>query len=94
MDDLFHPLEDWEYDELDSFLLGLELWYADEQQMVELLAPIPLFSNHEGWHLMDQLADRHIEYLQGELAPAARAAHTYWLERREEFAAPEGCSVH
>ena len=87
-------VDDWCIGYMKGVMMRLELWYADEQQMVELLAPIPLFTNHEGWHLMDQLADRHIEYLQGELAPAARAAHTYWLERREEFAAPEGCSVH
>ena len=87
-------VDDWCIGYMKGVLMRLELWYADEQKMVELLAPIPLFTNHDGWHLMDQLADRHIEYLQGEIAPAARAAHAYWLERREAFSAPEGCSVH
>lgn len=87
-------VEDWCIGYMKGVMMRLELWYADEQKMVELLAPIPLFTNHDGWHLMDQLADRHIEYLQGEITPAARAAHAYWLERREEFVAPEGCSVH
>ena len=87
-------VDDWCIGYMKGVMMRLDLWYAEEQTMVELLAPIPLFTNHDGWQLMDQLADRHIEYLQGEIAPAARAAHAYWLERRQEFTAPEGYSVH
>ena len=43
---------------------------------------------------LEQLADRHVEYLQNEIAPVARALYAFWLQQRSACTLPEGASVH
>jgi hypothetical protein len=71
-----------------------ERWCQNGEDLVELLSPIQLFASEAGWDLLDQLSDRHFEYLQDQVAVTARAVHAYWLEKRGEFPSPTEHSVH
>jgi hypothetical protein len=62
--------------------------------VIELLSPIPLFTSDEGWDLLDQLADKHVEYLQKQVVDAARDAYAHWMRRRKSFQVPEGIRLH
>lgn len=90
----FLVVDDWCIGYMKGVMLRPEPWRNNDVDMVEILSPIPLFTTSDGWELLDMLADRHVEYLQNQVAPAARAAHAYWLARRDEFLAPEGYSLH
>lgn len=90
----FLVVDDWCIGYMKGVMLRPEPWRNNDIDMVEILSPIPLFTTSDGWDLLDLLADRHVEYLQNQVAPAARAAHAYWLGRRDEFQAPEGYSLH
>ncbi len=87
-------VDDWCTGYMKGVGLRENLWLNCGEDLVELLSPIPLFTTQEGWDLMDQLADRHVEYLQKEVASTARAIHAYWLNKRNELLPPEGASVH
>ena len=90
----FLVVDDWCIGYMRGVMLRQEAWQPKEFDLVELLSPIPLFTSNEGWDLLDQLADKHVEYLQNQVAPAARAAHAYWLGKRESFGPPKGYRVH
>lgn len=87
-------VDDWCIGYMKAVMLREEQWFETDADMADILSPIPLFTSDEGWDLLDRLADRHIEYLQNQVAPSARAAHAYWLNRREKFVPPKGLSVH
>ena len=87
-------VDDWCIGYMKAVMLREDRWFETEADMADLLSPIPLFTADEGWDLLDRLADRHIAYLQNQVAPAARAAHAYWLKHRDTFVAPKGLSVH
>ncbi len=87
-------VDDWCIGYMKAVILRENQWFETEADMADMLSPIPLFTTDEGWDLLDRLADWHIAYLQKQVAPAARAAHAYWLSRREKFVPPKGLSVH
>lgn len=87
-------VEDWCIGYMKGVMMCEKSWGKNGADLVELLSPIPLFSSNDGWDLLDQLSDRHFEYLQNEIAPTVRAVHAYWLERRGEFAPPAEYSIH
>ena len=87
-------VEDWCIGYLKGVMMCEERWRENGEDLVELLSPIQLFASELGWELLDQLADKHFEYLQDQIAETARAVHAYWLEKRGEFAPPTGYSVH
>jgi uncharacterized protein len=90
----FLVVDDWCIGYMKGVMMREEQWFGAEGAMADTLSPIPLFASSEGWDLLEQLADRHIEYLQKQVAPAARAAHGYWLQRGEKWVTPRGRSVH
>lgn len=90
----FLMVDDWCIGFMKGVMLREEAWSGTGDDMVELMAPIPLFTSDQGWDLLDQLADNHVEYLQKQVAPAARAIHAYWLNQRENVLKPKGYSVH
>jgi uncharacterized protein len=87
-------VDDWCIGYMKAVFMRPERWRVDDEDIVDLLAPIPLFTSDDGWALLDQLADRHLAWLQEQVAPAARALHAYWLGQRGEFYTPGGLSVH
>lgn len=87
-------VDDWCIGYMKGVMMRPDQWRESGTDMIELLSPIPLFTSDEGWDLLDQLADKHVEYLQKQVAPAARAAYIYWLGRRDKFRLPEGARVH
>lgn len=87
-------VDDWCIGYMKGVMLRPERWQQAEPDLFEILSPIPLFTSDEGWDLLDQLADKHVEYLQNQVAPAARAAHAYWLGNRNVFRMPEGARLH
>ena len=91
---VFLVVDDWCIGYMKAVMLRPNAWGLDDPAMVELMAPIPLFTSNEGWDLLEQLADRHIEYLQNEVLPAARALHEHWLGRRDALSPPEGARLH
>lgn len=87
-------VDDWCIGYMKAVMLRPDAWRLDDPAMMDLMSPIPLFTTSEGWDLLEQLADRHIEYLQNQVAPAARLLHEHWLGRRDTFHPPEGHRVH
>ena len=87
-------VEDWCIGYLKGVMMCEKSWSQNGEDLVELLSPIQLFASDMGWELLDQLADKHFEYLQGQIVETARAVHAYWLEKRGEFPPPTGYSVH
>ena len=68
-----------------GYMKGVQLYpggVADEPEMQNLLAPIRQFADEDGWDDLDGLSDDEIRHLQERIAPATRAIHAYWLERR------------
>ena len=90
----FLVVDDWCIGYMKGVMLRPGAWRLDDPAMMDLMSPIPLFTTSEGWDLLEQLADRHIEYLQNQVAPAARSLHEHWLGRRETIRPPQGHSVH
>ncbi|MEE4293472.1 MAG: UPF0149 family protein [Xanthomonadales bacterium] len=91
---VFLVVDDWCIGYMRAVMLRQAQWEKNGTDVVELLSPIPLFTSDEGWALLDQLADRHVEYLQNQVAAAALDAHAYWRGRRQDFQVPEGARVH
>lgn len=89
-------VDDWCIGYMKGVDLWGERWLSGEPDPVELLSPIHVFASKEGWDLLEQLADRHVEYLQNQVAPTARAAFRHWRSGHENVAAtpPEGASIH
>ena len=87
-------VEDWCIGYMKAVMMNEERWRQNGEDLVELLSPIPLFASDAGWDLLDQLSDRHFEYLQNEIVVSARAVHAYWLKLRGELPAATGHSVH
>jgi uncharacterized protein len=87
-------VDDWCIGYMKAVMLREDRWLDKDTDWVEILSPIPLFTTPEGWDLLDQLADRHLEYLQSQVTLTARAVHAYWLQRRGEFLPPGGFSIH
>jgi len=87
-------VDDWCIGYMKAVMLRPAAWRLEDPEILDLLSPIPLFTTSEGWDLLEQLADRHIEYLQKQVAPAARLVHERWLGRRDTFSPPEGYRVH
>jgi uncharacterized protein len=91
---VFLVVDDWCIGYMKGVMMREDNWFGDEGKMADTLSPIPLFASSEGWDLLERLADRHIEYLQQQVAAAALAAHAYWLQRGQKWVAPRGGSVH
>lgn len=91
---IYLVVDDWCIGYMKAVMLRPDAWHLDDPAMVELMSPIPLFTTSEGWDLLEQLADRHIEYLQNQVLPAARALHEHWLGRRDALVPPEGTRLH
>jgi uncharacterized protein len=91
---VYPVVDDWCIGYMKAVMLRPEAWRVDEAEMVERLAPIPLFSDPDCWDFLERLADRQVEYLQNEIAPAARALYDFWEEQKRAFTPPEGASVH
>ena len=87
-------VDDWCIGYMKGVMLRSDLWGQNDTDVIELLSPIPLFSSDEGWDLLDQLADKHVEYLQKQVVDAARDAYAHWMRRRESFQVPEGIRLH
>lgn len=87
-------VDDWCIGYMKAVMLRPDAWRVDEPEMVERLAPISLFSAPDCWDFLEQLADRHVEYLQNEIAPVARALYDFWSQQKRAFTPPEGASVH
>lgn len=72
-----------------GYMKGVQLYPGDGaagSEMQNLLAPIRQFADNDGWDDLDGLSDDGIRRLQEKIAPAARAIHAYWLERRTPVA--------
>jgi uncharacterized protein len=91
---VYPVVDDWCIGYMKAVMLRPEAWRVDEAEMVERLAPISLFSAPDAWDFLEQLADRHVEYLQNDIAPVARALYEFWLQQRRACTLPEGASVH
>ena len=87
-------VEDWCIGYVKGVMMCEERWCQNGEDLVELLSPIQLFASEAGWDLLDQLSDKHFEYLQDQVVETARAVHAYWLEKRGEFSSPTEYSVH
>ena len=61
-----------------------------EHDLADPLSLIPRFAADED---RNRLADRRIDFLQRQLAPAARASDYIWQRSREQYA-PENTGVH
>lgn len=90
----FAVVDDWCIGYMKGVMMREEQWLDREADLADILSPIPLFTSREGWDLLEQLADRHVEYLQKQVAPAARAAYAYWRRQGDLMLPPEGISVH
>lgn len=87
-------VEDWCIGYMKGVMMCEKQWQQNGEELVELLSPIQLFASELGWELLDQLADKHFEYLQNQIVETARAVHSYWLKRRGDLPPPTGYSVH
>jgi uncharacterized protein len=76
----------WIVDEWCSgYMKGVALYPASAMvipDMHEMLAPIRRFADPDGWDSLKGSSHRAIRALQELIAPAARAIHAYWLEKR------------
>lgn len=87
-------VEDWCIGYMKGVMMCEKQWLQNGEDLVELLSPIQLFASELGWELLDQLADKHFEYLQNQIAETARTVHSYWLKRRGDQPPPTAYSVH
>jgi uncharacterized protein len=87
-------VDDWCIGYMKGVMLRPDQWGQNDTDVIELLSPIPLFTSDEGWDLLDQLADKHVEYLQKQVVDAARDAYAHWMRRRKSFQVPEGIRLH
>ena len=55
---------------------------AAQDDMTELLGTIPLFGTEANIEIVAKLDDTQMRSLQDQIAPAARAVHAYWLDKR------------
>jgi len=62
--------------------LAQEHWERGGDEMLGLLMPIDIFTNDWGWKILERLNGEDKAVLKQEIAPAARAIHSYWLSRR------------
>lgn len=68
--------------------LAQELWEKGGDEMLGLMMPIDLFTNEWGWKILEKLSEEEREVMKVEIAPAARAIHSYWLGRRDTGSEP------
>ena len=87
-------VEDWCIGYMKAVMMDEERWRRKDTDLVELLSPIPLFASDSGWDLLDQLSNRHFDYLQNEIVATARTVHAHWLKHRGELPAATEYSVH
>ena len=87
----------WVVDEwCTGFMKGVALYPASAvtiPDVNEMLAPIRQFAGPDGWDDFEGKGHREIRALQERIAPAARAIHAYWLERRTPLDAKAGTYV-
>jgi len=56
------------------------------------LAPMQMFATKQGWQQLDEMSDQELEFWQGQIEPAVRRIHAYWLEQRGGESADAGYS--
>ena len=59
-----------------------EIWADAAPESYDLLAPIFVFGHERGWKFIEEMDVSAEERLEGQVAPAARAIHAFWLARR------------
>ena len=62
--------------------LTAERWESAGDEILGLLMPIDVFTNEWGWKILENLNGEEKAALKKEIAPAARAIHSYWRARR------------
>ncbi len=101
-DDVFQPLfmehevegtrhtivHEWCMGYLRGIGLAQEHWENGGDEMLGLLMPIDIFTNEWGWKILESLNGEEKAALKKEIAPAARAIHSYWLARRRAHDKP------
>lgn len=55
----------------------------------DYLAPMLMFTSEDGWQQLDKMTDEEVVFWQGQIEPAARRIHAYWLKQRGGIAAPQ-----
>jgi len=75
-------VEPWCAGYVRAIALDAENWRGGGKGMESLLQPIFMFGTPEGWDGLEALPRQRQESLQAEIAPAVRAIHGFWLQRR------------
>jgi uncharacterized protein len=69
----------------DGFLQGVALRASAWALMPgDDLAPMQMFASEDGWQQLDAMSDEEVEFWQGQIAPAVRRIHAYWLALRSD----------
>ena len=81
-DRVYRIVDEW----CDGYLRGMSLdseGWSETEAIEPLLGAMLLFASEEGWEKLDKMTIEEVERHQDVIAPAARRAHAYWFERRE-----------
>jgi uncharacterized protein len=82
-DEVFVVVDEWCSGYLRGLSLTAEQWREGGERMENLLQPLFAFGTDAGWDALEQLDEGEVEAFQQAIAPAVRAIHAFWLERRE-----------
>jgi uncharacterized protein len=80
-------VDEWCEGYMKGVALCPERWDEMPCAREDYLAPMLMFTTEDGWRQLEDMTEEELEFWQGQIEPAARRIHTYWLEQRS--GAPE-----
>ncbi len=82
-------VDEWCEGYMKAVALHPERWAQMPMAYDDYLAPMLMFTTEEGWKQLDEMDEAETEFWQGQITPAARRIHAYWLEQRGGSATPQ-----
>ena len=82
-------VDEWCQGYMKAVAMHPERWAEMPRADEDFLAPLLMFTTEEGWKQLDKMNLSDIEFWQGQIEPAVRRIHAYWLEQRTGIAPPQ-----
>lgn len=76
-------VDEWCEGYMKGVALCPERWGEMPCAREDYLAPMLMFTK-DGWQQLEKMTDDEVRFWQGQIEPAARRIHAYWLERRSD----------
>jgi uncharacterized protein len=79
----FLVVNEWCLGYMRGVTLAAEAWDRGGEELLDLLQPIMLFSDEQGWQLLETLEEEQIVDLQASIPNVAQEIHRFWLARQQ-----------